>query len=88
MMKNNSYEQYLLNELKRVKEENKKLKDKFRVDMGEYLMLKYEDKIKEIMKDSPDMTKEEKKDLRNLMFSAIGDLDILILFDEKDWYLK
>ena len=84
-MKNNSYEQYLLNELERVKEENKKLKDKFRVDMGEYLMLKYEDKIKEIMKDSPDMTKEEKKDLRNLMFSAIGDLDILILFDEKDW---
>lgn len=84
-MVNNSYEQYLLNELKRVKEENKKLKDKFRVDMGEYLMLKYEDKIKEIMKDSPDMTKEEKKDLRNLMFSAIGDLDILILFDEKDW---
>ena len=83
-MKNNSYEQYLLNELKRVKEENKKLKDKFRVDIGEYLMLKYEDKIKEIMKDSPDMTKEEKKDLRNLMFSAIGDLDILILFDEKD----
>lgn len=83
-MKNNSYEQYLLNELERVKEENKKLKDKFRVDMGEYLMLKYEDKIKEIMKDSPDMTKEEKKDLRNLMFSAIGDLDILILFDEKD----
>ena len=87
-MKNNSYEQYLLNELERVKEENKKLKDKFRVDMGEYLMLKYEDKIKEIMKDSPDMTKEEKKDLRNLMFSAIGDLDILILFDEKDWHLK
>ena len=85
MMKNNSYEQYLLNELKRVKEENKKLKDKFRVDMGEYLMLKYEDKIKEIMKDSPDMTIEEKKDLRNLMFSAIGDLDILILFDDKDW---
>lgn len=84
-MKNNSYEQYLLNELKRVKEENKKLKDKFRVDMGEYLMLKYEDKIKEIMKDSPDMTIEEKKDLRNLMFSAIGDLDILILFDDKDW---
>ena len=84
-MKNNNYEQYLLNELKRVKEENKKLKDKLRVDMGEYLMLKYEDKIKEIMKDSPDMTKEEKKDLRNLMFSAIGDLDILILFDEKDW---
>ena len=84
-MRNNSYEQYLLNELKRVKEENKKLKDKFRVDMGEYLMLKYEDKIKEIMKDSPDMTREEKKDLRNLMFSAIGDLDILILFDEKDW---
>ena len=84
-MRNNSYEQYLLNELKRVKEENKKLKDKFRVDMGEYLMLKYEDKIKEIMKESPDMTKEEKKDLRNLMFSAIGDLDILILFDEKDW---
>ena len=84
-MKNNNYEQYLLNELERVKEENKKLKDKFRVDMGEYLMLKYEDKIKEIMKDSPDMTKEEKKDLRNLMFSAIGDLDILILFDEKDW---
>ena len=81
---NNSYEQYLLNELGRVKEENKKLKDKFRVDMGEYLMLKYEDKIKEIMKDSPDMTREEKKDLRNLMFSAIGDLDILILFDEKD----
>ena len=84
-MMNNSYEQYLLNELERVKEENKKLKDKFRVDMGEYLMLKYEDKIKEIMKDSPDMTKEEKKDLRNLMFSAVGDLDILILFDEKDW---
>ena len=84
-MRNNSYEQYLLNELKRVKEENKKLKDKFRVDMGEYLMLKYEDKIKEIMKDSSDMTREEKKDLRNLMFSAIGDLDILILFDEKDW---
>lgn len=84
-MVNNSYEQYLLNELKRVKEENKKLKDKFRVDMGEYLMLRYEDKVKEIMKESPDMTKEEKKDLRNLMFSAIGDLDILILFDEKDW---
>ena len=84
-MRNNSYEQYLLNELKRVKEENKKLKDKFRVDMGEYLMLRYEDKVKEIMKESPDMTKEEKKDLRNLMFSAIGDLDILILFDEKDW---
>lgn len=83
-MSNNSYEQYLLNELKRVKEENKKLKDKFRVDMGEYLMLKYEDKIKEIMKDSPDMTTEEKKDLRNLMLSAIGDLDILILFDKKD----
>ena len=87
-MKNNSYEQYLLNELERVKEENKKLKDKFRVDMGEYLMLKYEDKIKEIMKESPYMTTEEKKDLRNLMFSAIGDLDILILFDEKDWHLK
>ena len=52
--------------------------------MGEYLMLKYEDKIKEIMKESPYMTTEEKKDLRNLMFSAIGDLDILILFDEKD----
>ena len=84
-MVNNSYEQYLLNELKRVKEENKKLKDKFRVDMGEYLMLRYEDKVKEIMKESLDMTKEEKKDLRNLMFSAIGDLDILILFDEKDW---
>lgn len=84
-MRNNSYEQYLLNELKRVKEENKKLKDKFRVDMGEYLMLKYEDKIKEIMKDSPDMTREEKKDLRNLMFSAIGDLDILILLDDKGW---
>lgn len=83
-MKNNSYEQYLLNELERVKEENKKLKDKFRVDMGEYLMLRYEDKVKEIMKDSPDMTTEEKKDLRNLMLSAIGDLDILILFDEKD----
>ena len=79
------YEKYLLDELDRVKEENKKLKDKFRVDMGEYLMLKYEDKVKEIMKESPDMTKEEKKDLRNLMFSAIGDLDILILFDEKDW---
>ena len=84
-MRNNSYEQYLLNELKRVNEENKKLKDKFRVDMGEYLMLKYEDKIKEIMKDSPDMTREEKKDLRNLMFSAIGDLDILILLDDKGW---
>lgn len=83
-MRNNSYEQYLLNELERVREENKKLKDKFRVDTGEYLMLKYEDKIKEIMKESPSMTKEEKKDLRNLMFSAIGDLDILILFDEKD----
>ena len=84
-MVNNSYEQYLLNELKRVKEENKKLKDKFRVDMGEYLMLRYEDKVKEIMKESPDMTKEEKKDLRNLMFSAIGDLDILILLDDKGW---
>ena len=84
-MVNNSYKQYLLNELKRVKEENKKLKDKFRVDMGEYLMLRYEDKVKEIMKESPDMTKEEKKDLRNLMFSAIGDLDILILLDDKGW---
>ena len=84
-MVNNSYEQYLLNELKRVKEENKKLKDKFRVDIGEYLMLKYEDKIKEIMKDSPDMTREEKKDVRNLMFSAIGDLDMLILLDDKGW---
>lgn len=31
------------------------------------------------------MTLEEKKHFRNLMFSAIGDLDILILFDEKDW---
>ena len=84
-MRNNSYEQYLLKELERVREENKELKDKFRVDMGEYLVLRYEDKVKEIMKESPDMTKEEKKDLRNLMYSAVGDLDILILFDEKDW---
>lgn len=81
-MGNNSYEQYLLNELKRVKEENKKLKDKFRVDMGEYLMLRYEDKVKEIMKDSLYMSKENKKHLKSLMTSAVIDLDIFISLDE------
>ena len=42
--------------------------------------------IKEMMEYAINsMTLEEQKHLRNLMFSAIGDLDILILFDEKDW---
>ncbi len=81
-MSNNSYEQYLLNELKRVKEENKKLKDKFRVDMGEYLMLRYEDKVKEIMKESLYMSKENKKHLKSLMTSGVIDLDISISLDE------
>ena len=40
------YEQYLLNELERVKEENKKLKDELRVALGENIY--YEEKIKEL----------------------------------------
>ena len=81
-MRNNSYEQYLLNELERVKEENKKLKDKFRADMGEYLMLRYEDKMKEIMKESLYMSKENKKHLKSLMTSAVVDLELSIVISE------
>lgn len=79
-MSNNSYGQYLLNELKRVKEENKELKDKLRVSLGENIY--YEEKIKDIMIASRDMSIEDKKHLRSLMVSAFGDLDILILLDE------
>lgn len=79
-MSNNSYEQYLLNELKRVKEENKELKDKLRVSLGENIY--YEEKFKDIMVASRDMSIEDKKRLRSLIASAFGDLDILILLDE------
>lgn len=40
------YEQYLLNELERVKEENKNLKDKLRVALGENIY--YEEKVKKL----------------------------------------
>lgn len=82
-MRKNSYEQYLLNELKRVKEENKELKDKLRVSLGENIY--YEERIKDIMMGSRDMSIEDKKHLRSLMASAFGDLDMLILLDEKEW---
>ena len=42
--------------------------------------------IKEIMEYAiNNMTVEEQKHLRNVMFSAVGDLDMLILFEEKEW---
>ncbi|WJJ57886.1 hypothetical protein UDOIXSUF_CDS0104 [Staphylococcus phage PG-2021_1] len=43
----------------------------------------YEKIFKELMRDVENMTTDKKKHFRNLMFSAIGDLDILILFEEK-----
>lgn len=48
MMSNNSYEQYLLDKLERANEENKNLKDRLRVALGENIY--YEEKIKELKK--------------------------------------
>ena len=31
------------------------------------------------------MTLEEQKHFRNVMFDAVGDLDEVILFEEKEW---
>ncbi|WRW34775.1 hypothetical protein CF5_0180 [Staphylococcus phage CF5] len=45
----------------------------------------YERIFKELIRDAKNMTIDEKKHFRNLMFNAIGDLDILILFEEKEW---
>ncbi|UJQ43246.1 hypothetical protein [Staphylococcus phage vB_Sau_P68] len=45
----------------------------------------YERIFKELMRNVENMTIDEKKHFRNLMFSAVGDLDILILFEEKEW---
>lgn len=81
-MRNNSYEQYLSNELERVKEENKELKDKLRVALGENIY--YEEKIKDIMVASRDMSIEDKKHLKSLMVSAAGDLEILIFLNSID----
>lgn len=52
--------------------------------LGEVIM-NYEKIFKELMRDVENMTTDEKKHFRNLIFSAIGDLDILILFEEKEW---
>ncbi|AUV57107.1 hypothetical protein LM12_0018 [Staphylococcus phage vB_SauM_LM12] len=42
--------------------------------------------IKEMMEYAINsMTLEEQKHFRNTMFSAVGDLDMLILLDDKDW---
>ncbi|VEV88704.1 hypothetical protein [Staphylococcus phage Stab23] len=42
--------------------------------------------IKEIMEYAiNNMTLEEQKHLRNVMFSVVEDLDMLILFEEKEW---
>ena len=42
--------------------------------------------IKEMMEYAINsMTIEEQKHFRNIMFSAVGDLDMLILLDDKDW---
>lgn len=42
--------------------------------------------IKEMMEYAIDnMTLEEQKHFRNVMFSAVGDLDVLILLEEKEW---
>lgn len=45
----------------------------------------YEKLFKGLMRDVENMTTDEKKHFRNLMFSVIGDLNILILFEEKEW---
>ena len=47
--------------------------------------MNYERIFKELMRDVENMTIDEKKHFRNLMFSAVGDLDMLILFEEKEW---
>lgn len=45
----------------------------------------YERIFKELMRNVENMTTDEKKHFRNLMFSAVGDLDMLIIFEEKEW---
>ena len=45
----------------------------------------YERIFKELMRDVENMTTDEKKHFRKVMFDAVGDLDEVILLDDKDW---